>query len=275
MSYLEVGEHYYPESGPQAAQLIMRGPHGKRFSADPVVSRSGQPRGSGFRFWVEQEVLKPNQKWLPRQEVVGMMGLGQSEVSEGGWVARLNYGQEIWNEIQRAPVAARGDADLAASAMASAMSQAARQNSAGVLSARNMAVSKIASVGQKGATDLANVLNKQLAKVDSLIKVHMARSPSEQAKYMEGVKAAEEAWIRYRDPEATQKYMVAKIDAEREARGECVDWIRTPAACADELAAKGKKAALVVLGVAAGLAVLGAAVHGFAGGLGKGLATGK
>ena len=73
--FLHVGPHHYPRRT-QGAQIIRRGPHGKRLAADPVKSRSGQPRGSGFRFWVEQLNVKPDVRWNPKQEVTGVMGMG-------------------------------------------------------------------------------------------------------------------------------------------------------------------------------------------------------
>lgn len=67
--------------GPNAAQVIMRGPHGMRLAADPVKTREGRVRGSGFRFWAEQELpfLEKHQSWNPGQRVVGLMGLGSSD----------------------------------------------------------------------------------------------------------------------------------------------------------------------------------------------------
>jgi len=84
MSGLELGMGDYMQVGPaarfvgpNAAQVIMRGPHGMRLAADPVKTREGRVRGSGFRFWAEQELpfLEKHQSWNPGARVVGLMGL--------------------------------------------------------------------------------------------------------------------------------------------------------------------------------------------------------
>jgi hypothetical protein len=75
--FMRVGPAFYPERR-RGAQIIQRGPHGHRFSADPVLSRLGQPRGSGFRWWKEQMDAGGDYDgfWDPRQVVEGVMGLG-------------------------------------------------------------------------------------------------------------------------------------------------------------------------------------------------------
>lgn len=74
--FVPVGPHYYTVDRPNAVQIIQRGPHGMRIAADPVRTREGKIRGSGFRFWNEQQVMRPDEKWYPREKVVGLMGLG-------------------------------------------------------------------------------------------------------------------------------------------------------------------------------------------------------
>jgi len=75
--FVTLGPQYYTTDRPNAVQVIQRGPHGMRFAADPVRTREGKIRGSGFRFWNEQQVMRPDEKWYPREKVVGLMGLGQ------------------------------------------------------------------------------------------------------------------------------------------------------------------------------------------------------
>ena len=73
--FMRVGPQVYP-ARPNAVQVIERGPHGKRLGQDPVTVRLGKPRGSGFRFWVEQLNVPADESWNPPQRVVGLMGMG-------------------------------------------------------------------------------------------------------------------------------------------------------------------------------------------------------
>jgi len=72
--FMRVGPQVYPER-PNAVQVIMRGPHGKRLAADPVRTREGRARGSGFRTWIEQLNVPANESWNPPQKVVGLLGI--------------------------------------------------------------------------------------------------------------------------------------------------------------------------------------------------------
>jgi len=76
--FLRIGPQTYPPRR-KGAQIIQRGPHGMRIAADPVISRSGKKRGSGFRWWTEQSLVKADEEWNPRQLVVGIMGLGEGD----------------------------------------------------------------------------------------------------------------------------------------------------------------------------------------------------
>jgi len=74
MSSLSIGPQYYPRRR-FGAQVIARGPHGLRFGKNPI----GDTR-SGFHWWSEQIT---GDRWMPRQEVVGVMGLdGLGDVSQ-------------------------------------------------------------------------------------------------------------------------------------------------------------------------------------------------
>lgn len=77
MGHMMVGPKLYP-ARPRGAQIIQRGPHGYRFSADPIAERRAGRRGSGFVWWSEQIARAGGNEtfWLPRQRVVGVMGLG-------------------------------------------------------------------------------------------------------------------------------------------------------------------------------------------------------
>ncbi len=75
--FMRLGTQVYP-ARPNAAQIIERGPHGARLGADPIANRLKNPRGSGFRFWVEQMNIPANESWNPPQRVVGLLGLGAS-----------------------------------------------------------------------------------------------------------------------------------------------------------------------------------------------------
>ncbi len=87
--FLQVGPHYYPDRRANGVQIIMRGPHGQRLAADPVyLRRHNQPRGSGFRFWVEELNVPANVEWNPQQVVTGFMGMGLGARPLGGYLAR-------------------------------------------------------------------------------------------------------------------------------------------------------------------------------------------
>jgi len=77
MGHMQVGPKLYPRR-PRGAQVIQRGPHGHRFSADPVAVRRANPGGNGFSWWSEQIAQAGGDQnwWLPRQRVDGVMGLG-------------------------------------------------------------------------------------------------------------------------------------------------------------------------------------------------------
>jgi len=94
--FMRVGPQVYPER-PNAVQVIMRGPHGKRLAADPVRTREGRARGSGFRTWIEQLNVPANESWNPPQKVVGLLGLGgaaeadrDTKVKLTAWAKSLN-----------------------------------------------------------------------------------------------------------------------------------------------------------------------------------------
>lgn len=92
--FLQIGPHYFPKRR-DGVQIIMRGPHGQRLAADPVISRSGRARGSGFRFWHEELNIPADVKWNPQQVVTGVMGLG---ALPAGWscpYTRGRMGEEI------------------------------------------------------------------------------------------------------------------------------------------------------------------------------------
>lgn len=72
--FMRVGPQRYAER-PNGVQVIQRGPHGMYLAADPVVTREGKQRGSGFRFWVEQLNVPADASWNPTPKVVGLLGL--------------------------------------------------------------------------------------------------------------------------------------------------------------------------------------------------------
>lgn len=73
--FMRLGPQVYP-ARPGAAQVIERGPHGKRLAEDPVTKRLRAPKGSGFEYWVENLNVPASESWNPPQRVVGLMGLG-------------------------------------------------------------------------------------------------------------------------------------------------------------------------------------------------------
>ena len=75
--FMALGPQVQPDRV-NAVQIIERGPHGRRLAADPVAERRGRPRGSGFRFWVEEMGIPANESWNPPQRVIGLMGLGST-----------------------------------------------------------------------------------------------------------------------------------------------------------------------------------------------------
>ena len=77
MSYLHVGPALYADRR-QGAQIIQRGPHGHRFSADPLALRLAQGNhGQGLTWWKTQMDQAGDYSgfWQPVQEVVGVMGM--------------------------------------------------------------------------------------------------------------------------------------------------------------------------------------------------------
>lgn len=110
--FLQIGPHYFPKRR-DGAQIIMRGPHGQRLAADPVRTREGRTRGSGFRFWHEELNIPANVKWNPQQVVTGVMGMGDLP---GGWecpYTRSQMGGEI-SRLESAIKAANDPASLEA-----------------------------------------------------------------------------------------------------------------------------------------------------------------
>jgi hypothetical protein len=265
--FLQVGPHYFPKKS-RGAQIIRRGPHGKRLAQDPVKSRAGKPRGSGFRFWVEQIGIKADEKWNPRQKVVGLMGLGS--LGQSGWVQRLRYGAEIQAAIRTAPRDVKLSGEIAASALGSAISQAARNNEIEANKALTRAVLEIGNINARHPNHrLALILTSELEEnVNPLMAKHLARTPEQQERYMRGQRGAEEAFVRYRDPEAVQAALVAEDERRRREAGECVSWLSTPSECLEDMQSTAwKVAAFGVLGAAALIAI-----YGFSSGVGKGAA---
>jgi hypothetical protein len=94
--HLQIGPHYYPDRRTNGVQVIMRGPHGQRLAADPVYIRAhNQPRGSGFRWWVEDLNVPPDLAWNPQQVVTGVMGLGDLPAGWSCPYTREQLGREI------------------------------------------------------------------------------------------------------------------------------------------------------------------------------------
>jgi hypothetical protein len=278
--FLQIGPHFYPPRR-KGAQVIERGPHGLRLAADPVVTREGQPRGSGFRFWTESQVFAPNEQWNPRQVVIGIMGLGA--LGGMGWVQKLKYGSQIQAAINASPPNVRVNGSIAASAMASAISQVARRNMTAFDKDRNRAVQEIGKIRQKGgAARLAQILEQELNEnVLPLAQRHLSRSPEEQAKYMKGVTASEQQWVQYRDPDAILQAMEAAEAARecswydvschlRKAR-KALDPIERGIYCASnplDWDCYGKQLLVAGLAIGAGVAAYGLA-YGFGSGVGK------
>jgi len=111
--FLRIGPQEYPPR-PNAVQIIERGPHGMRLAADPVASRFRQPRGSGFRFWIEDLNVPADVSWNPPQRLVGLLGLGgassamdrmnaileREKISSGQTLCALdNQKAELFNKI--------------------------------------------------------------------------------------------------------------------------------------------------------------------------------
>jgi hypothetical protein len=110
--FLQMGPHHYPPR-PKGVQIIQRGPHGMRIAADPVVTREGRPRGSGFRFWHEELGVKADEKWNPENMVVGVMGMGELP---SDWSCPLRTREqvvfaltELENRVRSGVLKTRGD----------------------------------------------------------------------------------------------------------------------------------------------------------------------
>jgi hypothetical protein len=266
--FLQVGPHYFPDRRANGVQIIMRGPHGQRLAANPVYLREhDQPRGSGFRFWTEELNIPPDVEWNPQQVVTGVMGLG----SLGGAFDRLRYASEIHAAISSQPVGiARQAASEAASALQSAISQSARQNEKGAQDALVKAASQTARVRGHGAPALANLLDRELNEnVYPIVSQHFGRTPDEQARYMRGVIAQEQAWERYVDPASSHAGILRAEEERARHSGKCVSWLRTPANCLEDIQGSLVKTLLV-----GGAVVLGVvALSSFAKGAGAGLAS--
>jgi hypothetical protein len=104
--FLQIGPHYFPKRR-DGAQIIMRGPHGQRLAADPVRTREGRVRGSGFRFWSEQLNIPADVKWNPQQVVTGVMGMGGlgelQEASREQRVLLSNAAKSLLREANTCP----------------------------------------------------------------------------------------------------------------------------------------------------------------------------
>lgn len=106
--FLQIGPHYFPDR-PDGAQIIMRGPHGQRLAADPVHTREGKTRGSGFRWWTEELYVPPNVKWNPQQVVTGVMGLGAlGEIQEATSQQKAALSSEAKNTLREANTCVQG-----------------------------------------------------------------------------------------------------------------------------------------------------------------------
>lgn len=265
--FLRVGPQRYPPRR-RGAQVIMRGPHGMRLAADPVVTREGKVRGSGFRFWSEMQFIPKNETWSPKQMVVGVLGL--SGLGQAGWRERLRYGDEISIAISQAPAATRVNGQIAASALASAISQAARQNKEQFQKDYGRALVEIVKLRSGGAGVVAEILEREIQdNVDPLAFQHFSRTPETQVRYMKGVKAAEESWVRYRDPVSVQRQLVEEERRRAAAAGSCVSWIRTPEACMDQLGSTFKKYAWYGVLTVGGFVLLSGLMRGFGEGIAR------
>jgi hypothetical protein len=100
--FLQIGPHYYPKRR-GGVQVIMRGPHGQRLAADPVINREGRARGSGFRWWHEELNVPADVKWNPQQVVTGVMGMG---ALPAGWSCPYTRSQ-MNEEIRKIEIAVR------------------------------------------------------------------------------------------------------------------------------------------------------------------------
>jgi hypothetical protein len=233
-------------------QIIMRGPHGQRLAADPVYIRAhDQPRGSGFRWWAEELNVPADVKWNPQQVVTGLMGLG-------GSFDRLRYGGEIQAALNSTTShTARAAGSEAASALQSAISQSSRQNEKGTQDALVKAASQTARVRGAGAIGLATLLEKELSEnVYPIVSQHFGRSAEEQARYMRGVIAQEQAWERYVDPESSHRGIRRREEERAAAEGQCVSFLRTPERCLENIQSKLVKTLIVGGAIAVGFVVL-------------------
>jgi hypothetical protein len=84
--HLRVGPQYIAPN-PNGALVIQRGPHGASLAKRPPYVP-----GQGFQWWGEQVV--GTAPWLPRQKVVGVMGLGDGSKPEASYKVQANMERE-------------------------------------------------------------------------------------------------------------------------------------------------------------------------------------
>lgn len=146
----------------------------------------------------------------------GLAGLGNVAVVPGA--GRV---QDLAGRVRSvSPTAASHAIDAALPAFASAIHQAERQNKneSDAAYGRAMAyVQRVASeapkVGANGGLVMALFaeLMKVAAETSRLMERHLARTPEEQARYAEGIAAAEASWSRYRDYDDVRRPIEADI----------------------------------------------------------------
>lgn len=271
---LHVGPHYYPPR-PEGAMLIERGPHGMRLAADPVKSRLGRPRGSGFRFWVEElnPQFKPDNQWVPQQRVVGMFGLG----ANGGGVSPATFvRKDLLVAAREVSPPAAAAAGTALSAFDSAAAQAARQNKAQAEKAFSYGVGQVSVVQQYVAStrhpkivELHAGLLGAIAHTARIMQGHLARTPEEQAKYAQGTAAAETAHKLYKEYSEVRRPVTDDVLEALEKTQDDVNriWLDMYDQTLNAVKNNWWKLALVL----AGVVVLGGVSYGAGSGLARGL----
>lgn len=252
--FLQLGPQQYPER-PEGVQVIQRGPHGMRLSADPVRTREGKLRGSGFRWWGEMLNVPADQQWVSKMKVVGLLGMGANPLSTAYdyW-----FGGKVEDPKQNVPVGAGNPAlDAARSALRSVVEQSDLCNLKAAESALTYARSRINTITD---STLRSIAEGDYAKASAYLSVAKANSREKCAKG----KASFDARVR-----AAQD--AAEVEGERYRReqGECS--INNLQPCFDQFGSGAKKVAAIGAVVALGAVFL----YGFGGGLGKGLASRK
>lgn len=257
--FMRVGPQVYPER-PNAVQVVMRGPHGKRLAADPVRTREGAVRGSGFRTWIEQLNVPANESWNPPQKVVGLLGLGgSSEAPDSVKVALSKGARDAVVLSESLPDQAVQNFQVAVRGLAAKLDEYQKFDSTWL------------PYGTPGMStwDSSHVIRENLQAANANLNRRLGkRDPASRSL---GTSSADRTTAGlFLDNVASKAFVRDLEDRARECAADPLKCARNPTGGG---APTQYPSMWTVFGGVALLAVGGLAIYSFAGGLGKGLAT--